>query len=266
MEHFLNRIRKKGKDPAQPPVLIVAYGDSVTQGVTEHRYLDGRNVYHGLLQRKLEAMFPATTFSTINAGVAGETASQALERLERDVLRHDPDLVLMGFGLNDALSGFEKLEFFKEALREIISRIRRNTSADIILLTPPMMASRSNFRIHPEHEGLAEAIMETQNGGVLKKYVEAIRRIASEQQAGLADIYGEWERLAEEGLDMNLWLINGLNHPDERGHQLAASLVLELISKARQKKYCTYAAFQHGVGALIILCIATLQPAADFFL
>jgi hypothetical protein len=35
LEHFLRRIEEKAKDPSAAPVLIVALGDSVTQGARE---------------------------------------------------------------------------------------------------------------------------------------------------------------------------------------------------------------------------------------
>ena len=109
MRRFFQRIRDKAKDVAQSPILTIAFGDSVTQGAMQLHSLDAEGVYHRLLEKELAAFFPTTTFSTINAGVSGGSAPQAVERLERDVLRHDPDLVLIAFGLNDSLSGLEGL-------------------------------------------------------------------------------------------------------------------------------------------------------------
>lgn len=233
MKRFFQRIRAKGKDVSLPPVLVVAFGDSVTQGVMEQQVLDSKGVYHRLLQEELESFFPTTTFSTINAGVSGDNAAQALKRLERDVLRHDPDLVLVAFGLNDAGQGREGLSAFTHALREIISRIRQETAADIVLLTPSFAAYHRNPRIHPDHEGMADGIIRMQTGGVLDQYAQAIRDVAAASEVPLADLHREWTRLQEDGLDTDLWLINGLNHPDRRGHRLAASLVFNTLFSHR---------------------------------
>lgn len=229
MKQFFQRIRDKARDVSQAPVLIVAYGDSVTQGAMQPHVLDAEGVYHRLLEKELAGFFPSTTFSTINAGVSGASAAQALERLERDVLRHDPDLVLIAFGLNDSLGGLEGLAKFEDALREMITRIRLETSAAVILLTPPFMARRDNARIHPDNITFKECIIRAQTDGTLARYAQAIREIASAMGTGLADIHQEWERLAGGGLDTDVWLANGLNHPDRQGHQLGCRVIFNAI-------------------------------------
>ncbi len=99
--------------------------------------LDAENVYHRVLQSRLEELFPNTTFSTINAGVSGGNVPQAIERLDRDVLRHTPDLVLVAFGLNDSLAGADGIANFRDGLRFIVRTIREKTDSDVMLLTLP---------------------------------------------------------------------------------------------------------------------------------
>jgi len=225
MNAFFERIEANARDAEQRPVTIVAFGDSVTQGVTEHRCLEGSRVYHRLLQERLEAFFPTATFQTINAGVAGNSAMQGLERLERDVLGHAPDLVLIAFGLNDALEGPPGLAAFGAALRAMVRRIRTETGAAVACLTPPLMARRRSPRIHPDHEAFAGRIIHAQTSGALAACAGEIRRVATETGALLADVHAQWERLNRQGLDTDIWLANGLNHPDARGHRLAAELL-----------------------------------------
>lgn len=234
MKRFFQRIRDKAKDVTLPSVTIVALGDSVTQGVMEHRVLDGEGVYHNILKRELEAVYPSTSFSVINAGVSGGSAPQAVERLERDVLRHDPDLVLVAFGLNDSLGKLEKLPVFENALRTIVAEIREKTQAGIILITPPFMARRGSFRVHADHEAFTDVIVGAQVDGSLALYAEAIRKVAVGEAVGLVDVHREWERLSEDGMDTDVWLINGLNHPDRRGHKLAATLILTELLSSRE--------------------------------
>lgn len=235
MNRFFERIAGKAKDPAQPPVLIVAFGDSVTQGVMEHRRLDSSAVFHRIVQGRLEGHFPATTFSTINAGVAGDNVARALQRLERDVIRHQPDLVFVAFGLNDSLGGTEGLRTFTLGLEDIISRIRRETEADILLLTPPFMATRRGGKIHPEHQEHADEIIGAQTSGALMEYASAIREIGLRHNATVADVHEEWTQLSDRGLDTDLWLVNGLNHPGPDGHLLAASIVFHELLAARKQ-------------------------------
>jgi len=233
MNRLFRRIEEKARDVSQPPVTIVAFGDSVTRGVMEHRVLDSAHVYHRLLQDHLESFFPTTSFSIFNAGVSGDSAANALGRLERDVLSRDPDLVLIAFGLNDSLQGEAGLSEFSASLAAMIRIIKEKTGAAMLVLTPPFMARKPGPRIHPDHLSIADRIMEAQNTGMLARYASAIRRVAGQHDVPLADVHREWERLAESGLDTDVWLINGLNHPDPRGHRLAAHLVFHALLSCR---------------------------------
>lgn len=234
MERFFERIGSKARDPGQAPILISAFGDSVTQGVMEHRRLDSAAVFHRVLQIRLEQHFPATTFSTINAGVSGDNVEGGLARLERDVVRYQPDLVLVAFGLNDSLGGLKCLAKFEDGLETMTSRIRGETEADLLLLTPPFMATRRSERIHPEHLEFADEIISAQTSGALAEYARAVRSVGLRYAIGIADIHAEWERLSAEGLDTDIWLVNGLNHPGPDGHQLAANVILHELLTARR--------------------------------
>lgn len=225
MERFYQRIETKAADVTQPPILIVAFGDSITQGVMEHKRMAPESVYHRHLQLRLQETYPLTTFSTINAGVSGTTATQAMTRLERDVSSHHPDLVLVAFGANDCLGGEAGKTDFREVLTSIIRQIRRETEADIVMLTPPMMAEHHTDRIHPDHHEIAYIIIKAQTSGDLSFYANIVRSVAKQEQIPLADVHQAWLNLAAQGVDTTAWLSNGLNHPDERGQALAADVL-----------------------------------------
>jgi acyl-CoA thioesterase-1 len=70
--------------------MIVCFGDSITEG---HR-LRRVNSYPYQLGLSLGE-------EIINTGISGETSSEALVRLERDVLEKKPRLVIVQFGGND---------------------------------------------------------------------------------------------------------------------------------------------------------------------
>lgn len=232
LERFHQRIKEKAENIGTAPVLIIPFGDSVTQGCMEANVIDHAGVYHNQLKLKLEAEYPQTTFSVINAGVSGASAESSMVRLERDVIRHDPDLVLLGFCLNDACAGLEKLDRFEQNIRRIVREIRESTSADIILLTPNFMASFETPRIAEVHKPYAPTIIACQNQGVLKVYVERLRELALELDMPLADVYAEWEKLHSEGVDTTALLSNGLNHPDSERQMLIAETIMTLITQA----------------------------------
>ncbi|MEK6793129.1 MAG: GDSL-type esterase/lipase family protein [Spirochaetota bacterium] len=230
LEHFKNRIDEKAQKTSSAPVLICALGDSVTQGCMQAGVIDHENVYHDQLKRLLEAAHPATTFSVINAGVGGETAAQGLFRLDRDVFRHSPDLVIIGFCLNDCGGGKDGIARYRQHMNGIISGIREKTAADIVVLTPNFMASRDNPNIADVHRGKTmENIIARQIDGTLAHYVAELRDIARKNDAPLADVYAEWEAMEKCGEDATARLCNGLNHPDAAGHSLIARTIMQLI-------------------------------------
>jgi len=221
--YFLDRLQDD--TPSHRAIQIVAFGDSVTQGAMEMGRSSPDETYHRLLQKDLEAFFPAKTINVTNSGIGGQTAVQGLDRLERDVLAHTPDLLLIAFGLNDSTLGLEALQNFEKAIREMVISARAQTETTIVILTPPFMATERTHKIHSQHEAIAEIIIRTQTQGILEKYAAKLRVIAREEGVILADIYAEWDRLKRAGIDMNNWLANGLNHPDVRGHRIAARAI-----------------------------------------
>lgn len=224
-ESRIGRFYARSRASGASAVNIVAFGDSVTQGARELGVLKPRETYHYFLHQSLEEHFPLTTFNTINSGISGETVAQGSRRLEQDVLSHRPDLVLVAFGLNDAAEGLDQLHRFKEQLGEVVEQIYRSTPAAVVLLSPPAMATQRSNRIHPKHEPVADTLIEVQSGGILKQFAQSVGELAREKAAPFVDVYAGWERLMEDGVDCNAWFANGLNHPDERGHRLAHTLL-----------------------------------------
>lgn len=232
LKRLHQRIRQKAKDSKIEPVLIVAFGDSVTMGATALETFDFEAVYHNRLKRLLEKRYPKTVFSVINAGVGGETAAVSLSRLDRDVIRHRPDLVLVGFGLNDAGGGgVAGLEKFRFLLRKIIKKIQSKTDAEIVLLTPNFMNTSDNTNVADAHrkQGLPTKFAKCQNAGVPALYAETICCIGQEFNIPVADVYREWETLSACGMDTNLLLANGLNHPIPEAHRIPAELIMKHI-------------------------------------
>jgi len=238
LERLQRRIREKSEDAHVPPVLIVALGDSVTQGCTAINVLEPEAVYHHRLKRLLEQQYSQSTFSVINAGVGGDTAPGGVGRLERDVLRHAPDLLLVAFGLIDVHGKRAGVHRFRTALEMIVLRTREYSEADIVLLTPSFMNTRDNDLVAGEHRelGYAEMLMQLQNEGWLAEYSEVIRDIGRSHNVPVADVYAAWERL-EQSIDTTALLANGLNHPNAQAHRIAAELVMEIIEPSYQPQF-----------------------------
>lgn len=80
---------------------IICFGNSITEGAGS---TEG-NDYPSLLSHRLN-------IDVINAGAGGNTTREALKRIEKDVLKHNPRLVIVEFSGNDFLQGIPKQETF----------------------------------------------------------------------------------------------------------------------------------------------------------
>ncbi len=77
---------------------ILALGDSVTAG---NGIGDVRNTYPKVLERVLNQKLPGRTFQVFNMGVGGYETLQEVESLRDVGLQFRPDLVTVGFVIND---------------------------------------------------------------------------------------------------------------------------------------------------------------------
>jgi acyl-CoA thioesterase I len=180
-------------------VRIVAFGDSITAG--------GDASEPGLIfwQRWAEALrrrYPRATIEAINGATGGDTTVQGLQRLQEKVLQEKPDMVLLGFGMNDHnRPGFGvPLDAFAGNLRLMIDRIRAATSAEVLLFSafPP------NPKWYYGSHNMAA-------------YADATEQVAREKQCAFADVYRLWMTLAPKKKPEDL-LSNNINHPNDFGH------------------------------------------------
>ncbi|MFN7985168.1 MAG: GDSL-type esterase/lipase family protein [Vicinamibacterales bacterium] len=210
-------------------MLIVAFGDSVTQGLT----VDGEHlhdeVYHARFRRLLEGRYPQSTFSVLNAGVAGQTACGAVSLVDRDIIRHQPDLTLIALGLNDAWNGPDGLPDYVGCLSTIIERVQRETASDVVLLTPNMMNTRTHAGASRDDRGAFEASAAIQTRGIVAAYAQAVRDLAVRFDVACADVYAAWSAQADAGTDTDAWLANHMNHPTAEAHTVPAALLMELV-------------------------------------
>ena len=193
----LPQTRKKLR--AGEKVRIVAFGDSITAG--------GDASEPGLIfwerwASALRSKYPRASIETTNGATGGDTTVQGLQRLQEKVLQQKPDLVLIGFGMNDHnREGFGvPLDAFAGNLRTMIDRIRAATGAEIVLF--------SAFPPNPKwHYGSHN----------MEAYADATERVAREEHCAFADVYHLWMTVAARKKPEDL-LANNINHPNDFGH------------------------------------------------
>ena len=230
---IFEKINAKIKDRTAEPITIAFLGDSVTQGCFEHKIIDTaydvKSAYSTRLREILNILYPFIPFNIINAGLSGDVASGGVNRLYRDVISKSPDLVVVSYGLNDCTAGENGLDKYEKALDAIFSELSR-AKIDTIFLTQNFCCTKTDPSLTDENLiNLSKNLISIQNGGVLKKYFESAKRLASEYGVKVCDIYSVWEKLAQGQVDTTDLLANKLNHPIKELHYYIAIKLLETI-------------------------------------
>ncbi|MFC2075764.1 SGNH/GDSL hydrolase family protein [candidate division KSB1 bacterium] len=181
--------------------VIVCFGDSITNGGGS--WESPSWVLH--LERLIAEDKEPGEVTVINSGIGGHTTVNALERIERDVIRYKPAVVLVEFGINDSGNWKQenKLRFnvshpqYHFNLVKIVSLIQANTEAVVI-----MVANHNINRPEPMPMGLS-------HGEANRDYNETVREIADHQGLLLLDMEkefpsGEDGYLREDGVHLSL--------------------------------------------------------------
>lgn len=237
---FVDKIKSRVNDNYENEGVTIAFlGDSVTQGCFEvfkkrdghiNTIFDKDNAYHAHLAKIFSVVYPTVPVNMINAGISGDNAVHGLSRIDRDVLRHDPDLVVVCFGLNDAtVGGAEKVGEYAEALGKIFDKLKA-AGKEVIFMTHNMMNTKLSDHITKETgEDVAINTMKVQNDGTLDLYVAKAKEAAEKCGVAVCDCYGKWKKLYENGADTTELLANKINHPTREMNWLFAVSLFETI-------------------------------------
>ena len=185
----------------------IAFGDSITEGY---------GVYRGFvsfLAEQISEARPDLELTTVNAGLSGENTNDAIHRLQRDVLDHNPDLVTINFGVNDAFSGISAVKFGSN-LEAMVDIIKETGCGRIVLVS-------------------SEVIPEPQAEKQVKPYWEKMREVAEAAGVVYADANGYWQSLLDSGTDQWSLIILGDMHPNEEGHRIIAEAVFEAMEASK---------------------------------
>ncbi len=179
---------------------------------------DERESYVEKFKNKLIDKYELTCPSVINAGIAGDMLPSMAERLDRDVIRYQPDLIV----INGALNWSEEIgdaRVYKQILKEMVHKIKSETEADIVLLTPNGDLPNTTFS-ELGQPGIESTTYER---------VKVIRELAQEEEVCLADNYLVWEDAKACGIPWSELLANGINHPSVEAHEVYAKVLMQLL-------------------------------------
>lgn len=187
-------------------VTIVALGDSNTE-LTFHTR--GHLNWPYLLQEALLEKYGANRVIMIDVGCCGEGAGGGLARVDRDVLRFNPDLVIICYWDGNM-----------DDLRKIIEKIKAAGKADILLRTP-------NPVVAPNMPPVTPAVVAGKEwpGSGKDEVAKKIVALAKELNLPVVDHYRSWMEADSShhgapGLNPNkLWMrMSDVTHPGPLGH------------------------------------------------
>ena len=208
------------------PIIIAALGDSVTHGAVGAGEINQETVYWNRLKNKILDIRNYVPVTVINAGIGGVEAKDSIERVDRHIIPHNPDLIIVCFGLNDVNN---PLEDYLSALKTIFEKCK-TTDAQIIFMTPNMLNTYVSPKTEPHIMKYAATTAEYQNSGKMDLYMESAINLATEMGVEVCDCYSEWKKLSKTQ-DTTELLANYINHPTKEMHELFADMLLKIIFK-----------------------------------
>lgn len=184
-------------------ITLVFLGGSITQGSVSSQYT---NCYAYLVYDWFVRRFPKTAFTYVNAGVGGTSSQFGVSRVEEDVLRYQPDFVVIEFSVND-----ENTDFFQETYEGLIRRVYGNALSPAVLLVHNIfydtgVSSEEKHREIGAHYGLPSVSMQP-----------TIYREVASGHIPARDITPD-----------NL-------HPNTEGHALLAEVITDCLDKIYQQ-------------------------------
>jgi lysophospholipase L1-like esterase len=116
------------------PITVIAFGDSLTAGLGT----DGRHFFPRLFADDLAYRFPESHIRLLVQGHSGETTAGALWRVDDEVIKEKPDLVLVEFGGNDKGSN-RSVDAFRADYARLLNKLATQTSALVIACLNPII-------------------------------------------------------------------------------------------------------------------------------
>lgn len=211
-------LQRVGKQlAANESVRYVIFGDSISAGGDASR---DEYAFYQLFAGSLRGRFGGAKLEVVNKAVGGENSSTGLTRLEEDVIAMRPDLVSIGYGMNDQCTMSEEIRngippgLFEHNIRQMVELIREKTDADVILVTP----CESNP-------------LWKHSSGDLAIYADILKRLGQECGVAVADVHRLWHEELKSGKTHESLLLNNINHPNDYGHRIYYDAFAPLIDR-----------------------------------
>ena len=200
-------------------IKILFQGDSITDaGRDKRNYHDMGKGYPKYASENLAAECPDVEFEFINFGISGNRTCQLFDRLYEDGLAFGPDIISILIGINDILHryGSHKIATTDEQIatnyRAILTRIRKETNAKIMMLSPYILDCEDK---EPMREDLA-------------RLLPIVRGLAKEFADIYVDLDEEFAKALPNQPEPMFYSGDGV-HPNANGAEFIGNLYAEAL-------------------------------------
>ena len=202
-------------------IKLIFQGDSITDaGRDKRNYHDLGSGYPKYAAEFVREARPDIEFEFINFGISGNRTGELFDRLYKDGIELQPDVISILIGINDVWHRYGPSHIATTdaqiALnyREILKRLKRETNAKIVMLSPYLLD--------------AEAVDYMKED--LKTVLPIIRELAEE----FADVYIPLDELFDEAMKTQpsplYYSADGV-HPNANGAEFIGKCYAEAVNK-----------------------------------
>ncbi|MGJ8738463.1 SGNH/GDSL hydrolase family protein [Zobellia laminariae] len=198
---------------------------------------------------------PMVFAQTINAGISGNTTVDLLERLETDVLNHEPDFVILMVGTNDMLNSKKLVSYasYEKNLGEIVKKIKQ-AGAQILMMSPPPVDSVYLYQRHDK------TLFKNTPNEKLKFARNIVKKVANESESEYLDLNQVFSKMNLPEHNKDLFFRNERNsgvkdgvHPTALGYRFIAETVFDFLKTnnlihSNQKIVCFGDSITYGSG------------------
>lgn len=206
--------RKKLAAP-NSDIRLTLIGDSISEGFNATSFTHSEPFAPAYIDQVVRYLTDRyrVDIQHFNRSVEGVGCLYALQNFEQWV--HDsPDLLIISFGMNDY--GRRNAPEYKDNLRKIIAKMREYSPACEVVLVDTMTGNPNWTPTLP---------------GIDVEYSAKLHEIVdpADNSIAVADVQKVWKMLLERK-DFYDLSGNGVNHPNDYGHRVYASVLIQLLS------------------------------------
>lgn len=190
---------------------VVLLGDSISTGCNASAWGNDapfQPAYQDLLVQHLQNHYQCQV-ELKNLSVGGQATPWGITMTDQ-VVTHQPDLVILAFGMNDSAS--RSAEEYGKNTATMIQQIRETLPNAEFILIASMLGNRDWVRL--QHE-------------VFPQYRDALAALC-EPGIVLADMTSVWSEFLKRKKDADL-TGNGVNHPNDFGHRVYAQVLSAIL-------------------------------------